>query len=170
MALLTSPSPPSTVFHPGNPPTRTASLSEVQLSLSAARPLRGTTNGQSNGRPLLNLENAHPSLQGNNGLENGLVNGRAAGNAASSEPENGSMDPQRFSRAWTESQRTLAHRPKPSMIRSKTNYEPENTASTTRHSVEEHGELRHGWEDEYNSSEFLGQLNQVSCHHPLPSL
>lgn len=44
-------------------------------------------------------------------------------------------------------------------------------SSNTETNVEEHGELRHGWEDEYNSSEFLGQLNSVCAFkHPLSTL
>lgn len=161
MPLLVSPSPASTVFHQSNAPTRTDSLSETQLGQYAGGPLRGSVNGRSTGQPLVNLENRRASPQACNGLENGLVNGHAAGHVPSSEPNNGSFEPQDISRTRTENHQILAHRPKASMTRSKTNYEPENLSSTREISVEEHGELRHGWEHEYNSSEFLGKLNSV---------
>lgn len=161
MALLSSPAPASTMFHQSNAPTHTTLLSGTQLSQSASGPPRGLTNGQSTGRPLVNLENGRASLQDNNGPGNMLVNGHAAGVIASSEANNESFEPQNNSRARTENHQTFAHRPKVSMTRSKTNYESENTSPTRETSVEEHGELRHGWEDEYNSSEFLGHLNSV---------
>ena len=157
MPLLGSPSPTSTVFHQSNAPTRIASLSETQFGKSAG----GSVNGQSTGRPLVNLENRRASPQDCNGLGNRLVNGHSSGHVPSSQPNNESLEPQKISRTHTEVHRTLAHRPNASMTRSKTNYEPENLSSSREISVEEHGELRHGWEHEYNSSEFLGKLNSV---------
>ena len=56
------------------------------------------------------------------------------------------------------------------MTRSKTTYEPENGLSTRETIGEEHAELRHGWEDQYNSSEFLGQLNSVLSTYYLSDL
>ena len=166
MPLLGSPLPASTMFHQSNARNRTASLSETQLGQSAGRPSQGSTNGQSTGRPLINLENGRVSPQASNAPGNGLVNGHAIGRVASSEPQKESLEPQNISRARTENHKTIPHRPRASMTRSKTNYEPENMSSTKETSLEEHGELRHGWEDEYNSSEFLGQLNSVYLHYP----
>ncbi len=161
MALLSSPLPASSMFHQSNAPTRTASLSEIQHGHPAGGPSRGSTNGHSTGRPLAKTENGRPSPQDNNGLEIALVNGHAIGHVASSEPTHESFEPHNISRARSENQQTLAHRPKSSMTRSKTNYEPEIFSSTRETNGEEHGELRHGWEDEYNSSEFLKELNSV---------
>lgn len=161
MALLSSPPPTSTMFRQSNAPTGTASLSEIQLGQSAGGPSRGSINGRSTGRPLINLENGRPSLHESNRLETGLVNGHSAGHVGSPEPSNQSFETQNITRARTENHQAVAHRPKTLMTRSRTNYEPENIYLATETSVEEHGELRHGWEVEYNSSEFLGQLNSV---------
>lgn len=164
MALLSSPSPALTTLHQSNAPTRTASLSETQLGQSTGGPSRGSANGQSTGRPFVNLENGRASPQDSNGPKTALVNGHAAGHVASSEPNSESSEAQSISRALIENHQTLARRPKASMTRSKTSHEPENVPSTRGISVEEHGELRHGWEDQYNSSEFLGQLSSVYLH------
>ena len=164
MALLSPPSRAPASFHQSNPPPmRTPSLSETHLGQSAGGPPRRSTNEYSAFRPLVSLENGWPSPQTSNGLENGLVNGHTAGHVASSEPNNGN-ESQSIPRARTESHQALAQRPKASMIRSRTNYEPDKIPSTREASGEEHGELRHGWEDEYNSSEFLGHLNSVYPH------
>lgn len=161
MALLNSTLPASTMFHQSNALTSSASPSEAHPGQSAGGHSRGSTNGQSTGRATLNLKNGRAGPQDSNGLENGLVNGHAGGHAASSEPNTKLSEPQSISRARTENQQTFPHRPKASMTRSKTNYEPENISPTMETSAEEHGELRHGWEDEYNSSEFLGHLNSA---------
>ena len=128
-------------------------------------------NGQPTARPLLAIEKAQAGpLDSNglgNGLVNGLVNGHASGHASSSELNNRSFEPQGVSRTLTENHQSLVHRPKASMIRSKTNYEPGNLSSMRETSVEERVELRHGWEEEYNSSAFLGHLNSV--YHPVRS-
>lgn len=152
------------MFHQGNAPTRTAPLPETQLGQPPGGPSRGSTNGQSTGRPLVNLENGRASSQDSNGLEIGLVNGHTAGHVASSEPNHEPLEPHNMSRVRTENHQTFAHRPKASMTRSKTDYEPANISSTRETSVEEHGEIRHGWEDEYNSSEFLEKLSSVYLH------
>ena len=161
MALLSSPLSASSIVHQSNAPPRTASLSETQLGPPAGGPSLGSTNGHSTGRPLIKTKNGRPSPQENNGLEIALANGHAAGHVASSKPNHESFEPHNIARARSENQQTLAHRPKSSMTRSKTNYEPELFSSTRETSGEEHGELRHGWEDEYNSSEFLKELNSV---------
>lgn len=149
------------MFHQSHAVIRTASPWETQPGQSTAGSSRRPTNGQSTGRSLFTLEQDPASPRDSKGLEKGLVNGHVAGHVASSEPNSESLEPQNISRARIENHQTFAQRPKVSMTRSKTNYEPEHTSSIKEPGVEEHGELRHGWEDEYNSSEFLGQLNSV---------
>ena len=163
MALLSPPSHASTFFHQSNAPIRTASLSETHLGQSAGGPSRGSANGKSAVRHLVSLEYGQGSLQNRNGLENGLVNGPITRQVVSSEPNN-EFESQSVPRARTENHQALAQRPKAPMTRSKTDYEPDRISSTREANVEEHGEMRHGWEDEYNSSEFLGQLNSVHSH------
>ena len=168
MAPLNSTSPASTMFHQSNALTNTASPSEAHLDQSAGGHPRGLTNGQSNGQSTdqtpLYIKNVRAGPQDRNELENGLVNGHAAGHASSSEPNNDLFEPQSIPRARTENHPTFPHRPNVSMKRSKTNYEPGNISPIMETNAEEHGELRHGWEDEYNSSEFLGHLNSVWLH------
>ena len=163
MALLSPPNRASAPFHQSIAPIRTASLSETHLGQSAGGLSQRSTNENPAFRPLVSLENRRASPQISNGLEIGLVNGHAAGHVASSEPNN-MLDPQSIPRSRTENHQALAQRPKASMTRSKTDYKPDKISLTREASVEEHGELRHGWEDEYNSSEFLGQLNSVHLH------
>lgn len=163
MAVLNTLSPTSTMFQQFDNPTHTAPLLGAQLSQPIAGSSRGSSSGQSTVRPLVDLESGQASSQNNNESDNRPVNGQTARHVASSEPSH-EFEPQNIPRARTEKHQSLAQRPKASMTRSKTNYEPENMSSTREPSVEEHGELRHGWEDEYNSSEFLGQLNSVHLH------
>ena len=162
MGRLTSPPPASGMFHQSNGPTRTVTLSETQLSQSTTRP-RESTNGTYAGRSNSGLENGRATGQSNGHLPNGLVNGDAD-HLASSEANGIFFKPESLTRARTGSHQPFAYRPRAMMTRSKTNYEPEDLVSARERSVEEHGELRHGWEDEYNSSEFLGQLNSVGLH------
>ena len=167
MALLASPSPAPTMLPQSNGPTHTASLAETQLAQSAGGTSRTSTNGQFNGRPLYNLENRRPASHSSSGLENGLVNGDAE-HVASSEPNGTSLKRQNTSRGRMEHHEAFAYRSRAALTRSKTNYEPGDISSSRDLSAEEHGELRHGWEDEYNSSEFLGQLNSVYFHMSFP--
>lgn len=71
---------------------------------------------------------------------------------------NGELPEQTLSRSRTADNETLAHRPKPQLIRRRTDYERDRQSAFA---AEETGELRHGWEDQYNSSEFLGLLSSV---------
>ena len=71
---------------------------------------------------------------------------------------NGELPEQTLSRSRTADNETLAHRPKPQLTRRRTDYERDRQSAFA---AEETGELRHGWEDQYNSSEFLGLLSSV---------
>ena len=160
MGLLSSPSHASTFLHQSNAPTRTASLPEDQPNRSARGPSRESVNGQATSRPLADLENGRVISQSSNGLVNELVDGDAE-HITSTGSNDKSFKPQNVSRARTENHRALAHRPKAPMTRSKSNYEPRNISTAAETNMEEHGELRHGWEEEYNSKDFLGHLNSV---------
>ena len=158
------------MFQPSNPPSRTTLPSEIQLGQSADGPLQGLTNGHTTGRPYGSLENGRIASQDGTRLDTALVNGHAAAHAALSGPHNGSSKIQPIPSTRTEHHQIMVRRPKMSMTRSKTNYDPEDGLSARETSVEEHAELRHGWEDQYNSSEFLGQLNSVILTYYLPDL
>lgn len=54
-------------------------------------------------------------------------------------------------------------RPKGQLLRASTDLGPaRESLSSKRDVTEENWELRHGWEDQYNSSEYLGLLSSVS--------
>ena len=60
------------------------------------------------------------------------------------------------------SQEALAQRPNRQLLRANTDYGPRRQSPSTGPKVaEENWELRHGWEDQYNSSEYLGLLSSV---------
>lgn len=158
------------MFQRSNAPSRTTLPSEIQLGQSADAPSQGPTSGHSTGRPLGSLENGRIASQDGTRQDTALVNGHVAAHAALSEPNNEPSKIQTIASTRTENHQIMVRRPKTSMTRSKTTYEPENDLSTRETSVEEHTELRHGWEDQYNSSEFLGQLNSVIYTYHLPDL
>ena len=72
---------------------------------------------------------------------------------------------QELARARTAENQQWPHRSKHPLTRRRTDYERGRQPATAQMgSSEELGELRHGWEDQYNSSEFLGQLSSVRPH------
>ena len=75
----------------------------------------------------------------------------------------GSTSPTRSeTRAPSGSQEALARRPNRLLVRANTDYGPRRQSPSTRPDiVEENWELRHGWEDQYNSSEYLKLLSSV---------
>ena len=165
MGLLAPPSPASTLVHQSSVPAGTASLSEDHSNRSARGPTRESVNRQATSRPLADFKNDRVMPQSSNRLVNELVNGDTEHVALIGSYDK-SFKPQNVSRARTENHRALAHRPKALMTRSKSNYEPRNIPTTTETNMEEHGELRHGWEEEYNSKDFLGHLNSVCFEIP----
>ena len=76
---------------------------------------------------------------------------------------NGSLsEQQELARARTAENQPWTHRSKHPLTRRRTDYERGRQPATAQvGSSEELGEFRHGWEDQYNSSEFLGQLTSV---------
>lgn len=78
---------------------------------------------------------------------------------------------QELARARTAENQQWPHRSKHPLTRRRTDYERGRQPATAQMgSSEELGELRHGWEDQYNSSEFLGQLSSVRPHPVIDSL
>ena len=87
---------------------------------------------------------------------------RAYPSAAVDSP--GSTTPSRLgtARAPVGSQEALARRPHRQLLRSNTGYDSRRQSPSARPDVaDENWELRHGWEDQYNSSEYLGLLSSV---------
>lgn len=130
-----------------------------------------TQNGQSSTAPSLQLINSKSSSQH---LSNGeaarsvapgkqrMANGDPAGDFATSTalpPNKISPEQLELIRART-AEYNQVHRSRPLISRTNTDLGP--GAGRHAHFVEETRELRHGWEDQYNSSEFLGLLSSVS--------
>lgn len=62
-----------------------------------------------------------------------------------------------------QSQDASTVRPNTQLARANTDNGPRRQSSVTKHdAAEENWELRHGWEDQYNSTEYLGLLSSVS--------
>ena len=97
-----------------------------------------------------------------------FTNGHAAGGIANGRANvNLSPEQQELIRSRTDSQK-LVHRPRAPITRTQTDFGPNHQIRSSRLGVaEEVGELRHGWEDQYNSSEFLGLLSSVRLQKPL---
>lgn len=96
-----------------------------------------------------------------------LSNGHPAGDiATASTNDNISPEQLELIRARTAEYRPV-HRARPQIPRTNTDFGP---GAAERAYTEEAGELRHGWEDQYNSSEFLGLLSSVSDRHFRKSL
>ena len=91
-----------------------------------------------------------------------LTNGHASGDVANGgQSLNLSPEQQAIIRSRTENQK-LPHRSRAQLMRTQTDFGPKHQVRSSRiGGAEEVGELRHGWEDQYNSSEFLGLLSSV---------
>lgn len=99
------------------------------------------------------------------GIPNGhgkRTNGPQPVSSASLESNGILPEQQELARARTADNQPWTHRSKHPLTRRKTDYERGRQPATAQSgSSEELGEFRHGWEDQYNSSEFLGQLTSV---------
>ena len=98
-------------------------------------------------------------------------NGAQAVDSASAQSNEILPEQQELARARTAENQQWPHRSKHPLTRRRTDYERGRQPATAQMgSSEELGELRHGWEDQYNSSEFLGQLSSVRPHSVIKSL
>ncbi len=89
-------------------------------------------------------------------------NDRAYPSAAVDSPCSTSPTRSETAHAPVGSQEALARRPHRQLLRSNTDYGSRRHSPSARHNIaEENWELRHGWEDQYNSSEYLGLLSSV---------
>ena len=99
------------------------------------------------------------------------VNGPQAGVTASLESNGILHEQQELARARTADNQPWTHRSKHQLTRRRTDYERGRQPATAQIGPsEELGEFRHGWEDQYNSSEFLGQLTSVRLKPVIKSL
>lgn len=108
------------------------------------------------------------------GLPNGQgkrTNGHQAAGSASLESNDALPEQKELARARTAENQQWPQRSKHQLTRRRTDYERgRQPASAQMGPSEELGELRHGWEDQYNSSEFLGQLSSVRLNLVTKSL
>lgn len=95
---------------------------------------------------------AEPSVSRNNS--------KSSVNSKSSRGQNGQRTPS--SGESDQSQDAASVRPNTQLVRATTDYGPRQHSSVIKHDAfEENWELRHGWEDQYNSTEYLGLLSSV---------
>lgn len=166
MALIASPSPGASIVHHAgttqndfaNPPSTRSLQPSAGLS-------RGQVSSASTGGQLAALANGQDTGSRRYQL----------GDQIKPTPYDLLSEPQELTRARTGDQ-SLADRSRPHATRRRTDYEVEHQVPAIQPvAIEEAGELRHGWEDQYNSSEFLGQLSSVRtyaslCYTPLQLL
>ena len=159
MAILT-PSPSVPLVFPQGPTYEDFSgLSHRQNGQSSIGPSPQLTNGNS----LLRLRTSAEAGRNVAPGKQRLINDHPAGDLATastvSPPHDISPEHLELIRTRT-AEPSLTHRSRPQISRTNTDLGP--GAARRSHVVEEAGELRHGWEDQYNSSEFLGLLSSVS--------
>lgn len=58
---------------------------------------------------------------------------------------------------------SIQQRPTPQLLRATTDYGPRRLSPSRQPGDDENWELRHGWEEQYNSEEYLTILNSVSA-------
>ena len=108
------------------------------------------------------------------GLSNGQgkkTNGPQAVRSDSLESNDALPQQQALARARTAENQPWPPRSKGQLTRRRTDFERGRQPTTAQMGPsEELGELRHGWEDQYNSSEFLGQLSSVRLSPVVKSL
>ena len=156
MTVIASPPRP---FPQGNTNGEHAGPSNIQYAQFATRPSRPPAE-----QPLSAYNFATGrSDQGSGLAKSRLANGHAAGDIAlTGVNPNLSPEQQELLRSQAENNK-LPYRPRAQLSRTQTDFGPNHQARPARSgSAEEVGELRHGWEDQYNSSEFLGLLSSVS--------
>lgn len=88
------------------------------------------------------------------------INSKSSVNSKSSRGQNGQRTPS--SGESDQSQDAPSARPNAQLVRANSDYGPRRQSSVNKHDAsEENWELRHGWEDQYNSTEYLGLLSSV---------
>lgn len=151
MALIASPPPESSTVLQDSTAQNDFTQYATSRSLQPAGLSRGHVISASTGAQLTTLANGH-------GARNQQYQ---SGNQVKSTLNGLSSETHELVRAQTKDQ-PLAHRSRPQVTRRRTDSDVERQAKVNQTAVvEEAGELRHGWEDQYNSSEFLGLLSSV---------
>ena len=157
MTVIASPSPVSSPFHPGHTHAPFAGSSTIHDGQFSTRPSHQLADRRSIPPNLANLQLG----RGDTVQKQRSTASHAAGDIAiSGSNHNLSPEQNELLRARTENQK-LPHRPRAQLARTLTDLGPNHQAKSARIGTEETGELRHGWEDQYNSSEFLGLLSSV---------
>lgn len=158
MAILTSsPSMPAN-FHRGPALEGLSGPSHTQNDVSSIAPALQLVSGSSSSHHPLNAGVARRDAQGRQQMANGHSASEPT-TSSESPPENPPPDQLNLIRARTAEHKQV-RRSRPQISRTSTDLGP--GAGKRANPVEETGELRHGWEDQYNSSEFLGLLSSVS--------
>lgn len=159
MTVIASPPPVPMSFHHGNTLGNFAGPSNNPNGHFPVRPARQSASSNPAPHGLASLQSDSTGAV----EKQRFTNGHAPGDLPMPTPNhNLSPEQQELIRSRTENQR-LVHRPRAQLMRTQTDFGPNHQARPARGGpAEETGELRHGWEDQYNSSEFLGLLSSVS--------
>lgn len=160
MAVIASPPPVPTHYHQGSTHEgyAVAGPSNSQNAQLSAWPSPQLTSGAPTNKALASGEGTHSGRQGKQKLAYGQS---STGDSATTGPSYNILpEHQVLMRSRTEEQ-NLVHRPRTQLLRTKSDFGHQ-ASSRRSTAVEETGELRHGWEDQYNSTEFLGLLSSVS--------
>lgn len=89
------------------------------------------------------------------------TNSKSSVNSKSSRGQNGQRTPSSGDSDHG-GQDVPSARPNTQLVRANTDYGPRRQPSVNKHdAADENWELRHGWEDQYNSTEYLGLLSSV---------
>lgn len=157
MTVIASPPPVQAPFQQGNINDQFAS----HHGQFRARPSRQLVGSNPSHHNFVNSQDERDDILRKQNLTNGHAAGDIAVTGANHHPSPGQREILRYR---NENQK-LPHRPRAQITRTQTDFGPNNQVRPSRAgAADEVGELRHGWEDEYNSAEFLGLLNSVSSH------
>lgn len=155
MAIITSPLAPEASFNQGATIEGAAGPSNgLYSSLVAAQ--RSNIDGPLAFQNLSNVESSRSESL----VKQGLSSGHSAGDLArATSNHNHSLGKQRSLRPRAENQ-NLAHRPRAQLSRTKTDF-VHDLPPTRSPEADELEQIRHGWEDQYSSSEYLSVLSSV---------
>ena len=162
MTVIASPPPAPTAFHQGIPYGDFAGPSNSHDGQLSTRSSRHLSNGSSAMRTLANLEGASSRAFGTPRPTNGHSTGS---HPVVAPTQHVPRESHQLTQSHSENQK-LVHRPRAQISRTQTDFGPSHQVRTEPGAGEDNGELRHGWEDQYNSSEFLGLLSSVSASAP----
>ena len=161
MAIIASPPTVPTTFHHGTSDQTSAHVLNSRAHRPPFGPSRSSFNVAFNIQPLSKITNGEAKALTSPRLSDGDSAGQAVNPHHNDEI---SQDQLELPRTRIENQ-PVTHQPKPKLVRTKTEWASKPKLSPPPEPIaEEH--IRHGWQEQYNSSEYLTSLSQVSANRP----